>query len=318
MLCPSLHDSAVSLLRAHVASQAIADSPNRGLFCAPITRSAPIVRMSRMAFYLHRLLDAATSQEAATPATPGAAIAFAVLTGVGMLVGVWAIRRYESKALLHTGELIAFAAGLLIAGALLHLIERAVELVGPGRGLAWTLVGFLALYVVEAHFIPHVHARGDSHTEGDPHAPGPSHLGPLVIAGLAVHSIADGVSVGAALSAGALIGSVALLLVVAHKLPVGMAAMTALYHSGVPGNRALLLSGALASVTPIAVLISYFAFRGVSEDLLGILLALAGGSFLYVGAADLLPEGQATGKPVNTALFFVGAFFIAILKLWTH
>ncbi len=271
-----------------------------------------------MISYLHRFLSVAASPEAATPATPGAAIAFAALTGVGMLAGVWAIRRYESKALLHTGELIAFAAGLLIAGALLHLIERAVELVGPSRGLGWTLVAFLALYVVEAHFIPHVHARGDSHGEGHAYEPGPRHLGPLVIAGLAVHSIADGVSVGAALSAGALIGSVALLLVVAHKLPVGMAAMTALYHSGVPSNRAVLISGALASVTPVAVLISYFVFRDVSDELLGILLALAGGSFLYVGAADLLPEGQATGKPVNTVLFFIGASLIAVLKLWTH
>jgi zinc transporter ZupT len=79
-----------------------------------------------------------------------------------------------------------------------------------------------------------------------------------------------------------------------------------------------LISGALASVTPVAVLISYFVFRDVSEDLLGILLALAGGSFLYVGAADLLPEGQATGKPVNTVLFFIGASLIAVLRLWTQ
>jgi zinc transporter ZupT len=107
-------------------------------------------------------------------------------------------------------------------------------------------------------------------------------------------------------------------LVVVHKLPVGIAAMSALYHSGVPGSRAAWITVALAGITPLAVIISYFAFRGVSETTLGVLLALAGGSFLYVGAADLLPEGQAKGRIANTSMFFLGAILMAAIKLAAH
>ena len=114
------------------------------------------------------------------------------------------------------------------------------------------------------------------------------------------------------------IGSVTAILVVVHKLPVGIAAMSALYHSGVPGRRAAWITAALASVTPAAVIVSYFAFRGVSESVLGILLALAGGSFLYVGAADLLPEGQARGRAANTLMFLLGAIVMAAIKLAAH
>jgi zinc transporter ZupT len=232
-------------------------------------------------------------------APPAAAIGFALLTALGMLVGVWTVRRFEPWAIRHTAELIAFAAGLLVCGALLHLLPRAANLVGAEKGLVWTLVAFIVFY--EHH---HDHAVQT--------------VGPVVVVGLAIHSIVDGVSVGAGLTAGALLGSVTAMLVIAHKLPVGIAAMSALYHSGVPGQRAALITAALAMVTPLAVLVSYFTFRGISDELLGILLSLAGGSFLYIGAADLLPEGQAHGRPTSTGMFLLGSLVMVAIKLAAH
>ena len=249
------------------------------------------------------------------PASTTAVLAFAALTALGMLAGVAAMRRFEATAVKHSAELVAFAAGLLVSGALLHLISRAVELAGLGAGFAWTLAGFLAFYLLEAHFIPHVHARGDSAVD-EFRPPNHSHrMGSLVIGSLAVHSVVDGISVGAGLTAGTLVGSVTVILVVVHKLPVGIAAMSALYHSGVPGRRAGWITTGLALVTPVAVVATYFALRDVSGQVLGILLALAGGSFLYVGAADLLPEGQARGRLSNTVMFFFGAALMATIKL---
>jgi ZIP family zinc transporter len=127
--------------------------------------------------------------------------------------------------------------------------------------------------------------------------------------------VADGISVGAGLSASALLGSVSALLVLVHKLPEGIAAMSALYHAGVAARRAGWITAGLASVTPLAVLVSFFILRGVSANALGILLALSGGSFLYVGAADLLPEGQAHGRPANTGAFLLGGGVMAVVKL---
>ncbi len=268
---------------------------------------------------LAHLVSSATAQGTlGAPASLFTALFFAGLTAAGMLAGIWIVRRFENWAILHTGELIAFAAGLLVSGALLHLISRSVELVGEGNGLGWALAGFLAFYLLEAHFIPHVHARGDSPIDDHAHDHDHHHRGPIVVIGLGVHSVVDGVSVGAGLSAGTVIGSVTLTLVVVHKLPVGIAAMSALYHSGVPGRRAAWVTAVLASVTPIAVMISFFAFRDVSEEALGILLGLAGGSFLYVGAADLLPEGQARGRAANTSMFLFGAILMALIKLAAH
>ncbi len=265
------------------------------------------------------LLAALQDASSASPASLGTALFFAAFTGLGMFAGSLIVRRFEPWAIRHTAELIAFAAGLLVAGALLHLIPGAVELLGADRGVGWTLAAFLAFYLLEAHFIPHVHARGEQpiedHHEHDHHA---AHVGPLVVMGLAVHSLVDGLSVGASLSAGAVLGSVAALLVVVHKMPVGIAAMSALFHSGVAGGRAMWITATLASVTPVAVILSYLTLRDVPSETLGILLAIAGGSFLYVGAADLLPEGQARGRPTNTFMFLAGAAVMVAVKLAVH
>ncbi|UCF18509.1 MAG: ZIP family metal transporter [Gemmatimonadota bacterium] len=246
---------------------------------------------------------------------PVTAILLAALTGIGMLAGVWVIRRFESWAVLHTGELIAFAAGLLVSGALLHLIGQSVELVGVDRAAVWALVSFIGFYLLEAHFVPHVHARGDSPIEDHHGHERAQHIGSLTVLGLGVHSIVDGLSVGAGLAVGSVVGSVTAALVIVHKMPVGIAAMSALYHSGFPGRRAAWITGALALVTPTIVVISYLSFRSVAAGLLGVLLALAGGSFLYVGAADLLPEGQARGRVTNTLMFLLGTSIMALIKL---
>ncbi len=88
-----------------------------------------------------------------------------------------------------------------------------------------------------------------------------------------------------------------------------------LYHSGIRGRRAIWLSTALALVTPVVTLASYFVLRRVTDPLLGTLLALAGGSFLYVGAADLLPEGQARGRLASTLAFSAGLALMVGVKL---
>ncbi len=246
-----------------------------------------------------------------------AALLFAAVTGLGMLAGVWVIRRFESWAVKHTAELIAFAAGLLVSGALLHLVPSSVELIGGSSSLTWTLVAFLVFYLLEAHFVPHVHPRGEDPID-EHHHPPHRHIAALLVIGVGVHSLVDGVSVGAGLSAGTLLGSVAALLVVVHKMPVGIAVMSALYHSGVPGPRAAWTTSMLALVTPVAVVVSYLTIRNVSANVLGVLLGLAAGSFLYVGGADLLPEGQARGRPINTLMFGAGAALMMGVKILAH
>lgn len=258
-----------------------------------------------------------------------AVLSFALLAGGAGLAGVWLMYRHEAWARRHTGELITFASGLLVSGSLLHLLDHGGELVGWRPALGWALAAFVTLYVAENHFLPHPHAReaGDR-THSDRfagHAVHPTLHGggsgrpgveAAAIFGLALHSLLDGIAVGAGFSASFLTGSVIVSLVVSHKLPVGIASMGVLYHGGLARARAFRYSAVVALITPAAVLVSFALLRDASNALVGTLVAAAGGSFLYVGAADLLPEGQASGKRRNTFIFLLGvALMLGVLLL---
>ena len=245
-------------------------------------------------------------------------IIFAALSGVAGLVGVWLMSRHETWARNHTAELITFASGLLVAGSLLHLLTRAGEMAGVSNAMIWALIAFVVLYVSENHVLPHPHARMEEDC-GHLHAHVADGYGWNAIAGLGLHSVLDGVAVGAGFSASYLTGSVIVALVISHKLPVGIASMGVLYHGGVERAKAVRYSASVALITPIAVLVSYAFLRDATPSVLGAILAAAGGSFLYVGAADLLPEGQASAPGRNTLAFMLGVVvMVAALLLAPH
>jgi len=55
--------------------------------------------------------------------------------------------------------------------------------------------------------------------------------------------------------------------------------------------------------------------RDLSELLIGILLALAAGTFIYVAASDLIPQTHEKNNLQNLIAFIVGAFFIYVISL---
>lgn len=244
-----------------------------------------------------------------------AVILFALIAGAAGLVGVWLMARHEIWARKHTAELITFASGLLVAGSLLHLLTQAGEMAGAQTAMIWALAAFVALYVSENHFLPHPHARTEEDC-GHHHAHSPDGFGWTAIAGLGLHSVLEGVAVGAGFSESYLTGSVIVALVVSHKLPVGIASMGVLYHGGAERAQAVRASAAVALVTPVAIIASFALLQNASTVVIGSIVAAAGGSFLYVGAADLLPEGQASAPGRNTFAFLLGlAVMVAALFL---
>ncbi len=243
-----------------------------------------------------------------------AVILFAIIAGGAGLIGVWLMARHEAWARTHTSELITFASGLLVSGSLLHLLPRAAGMAGMTTAMGWALAAFVVLYVSENHFLPHPHARMEEDC-GHHHAHSPQGYGWTAVVGLGLHSVLDGVAVGAGFSESTLTGGVIVALVVSHKLPVGIASMGVLYHGGADRAQAVRASVSVALVTPLAVVVSYAMLQNASTSLIGSLVAAAGGSFLYVGAADLLPEGQASAPGKNTLAFILGLAVMVTLLL---
>lgn len=222
----------------------------------------------------------------------------AVLPFLSTLLGGWAVFRLRHR--LHVA--MAFAAGILVATALVDLIPESIELIGGAdpaiaTGLA-AIVGFLIYASVEA-FI-HQGSYEHSHDPNqDPHVPhehaeplstARSTLGWLAPAGLIVHSTLDGVAIGLGYEAGPEIGLLVMLAVLVHDFADGLNIVTVAFAGGRGRRGAIVLLAFDAVATFVGVAISQvIPLDGVQ---LGLLLGAFGGAFIAIGASHLLPEAQ--------------------------
>jgi zinc transporter ZupT len=74
----------------------------------------------------------------------------------------------------------------------------------------------------------------------------------------------------------------------------------------------------IALLTPVGAVISYFFLVSIAQHYLGMLLALTAGSFIYLAAADLLPEMHHEHHRANPIFFFTGILVVALFGRLIH
>lgn len=206
----------------------------------------------------------------------------------------------------------SIAAGVILGVAFLGLIPETFSL-NP-RALPFILVGFLALYVVETVAI--FHGGAEMHYEGG-HTHVHSSRGLAVFAGLFLHSLIDGIVIGVGFSVSEPLGVITAAMVTIHKLPEG-AITFSLLVGRISRFRAILLSLAVAAAAPVGTLSGVFALPGLSVATQGCLLALASGSFLYIGASDLVPETHTEKARLNAVFLLAGVALAYLLVHFLH
>jgi len=154
-----------------------------------------------------------------------------------------------------------------------------------------------------AHEAYHQHGQGHvhAHDSTDASAPAAAHrLSWVGIAfGLGLHTLIDGVALGAALlgaetaDVGNLLGAGVFLAILLHK-PLDAMSITAIMQSGGWGSRAMkLVNIGFALLCPLGALLFYYGIDLVTIDPVDVVaaaLAFAAGAFICIALSDLLPE----------------------------
>jgi len=196
--------------------------------------------------------------------------------------------------------LVAFAAGSLLGSVFFHLIPLAAP-ADPGgseHGLAyaWVIGGFASFLALEQLLHWHHCQTGAAHGGRKP-------MTYLILIGDALHNFLDGMSVASAFVLDPRAGVATWLATAAHEIPQELGDFAVLIHGGWPRRRALLFN-LLSSLTfLIGGVLAYYLSR--SLDLSTVML-FGAGNFLYIGAADLVPEVKADERLGMAALSFVG------------
>lgn len=228
------------------------------------------------------------------------ALVSVLLVSAISLVGLLALSRRHDVLARRLPLLVSLAAGVLLGGAVLHLLPEAVEALGPSLWLPGLfLVGFLGFFVLERYLWFHHHGPASGALDPRiPHRPGhglaedcpdPHPVVIMNLVGDGVHNLIDGMAIGAAYLVDPAAGLATTLAIALHEIPQEIGDFAVLVQGGLSVRRALLLNLASALVAVVGTVVA-LVVGGAVDGFSAALLPVTAGSFLYIAAADLIPE----------------------------
>lgn len=235
-----------------------------------------------------------------------------VLSGVAggglMLAGGALLLRHYSWALKNRLALLAFAAGSLLSLAFTEFLPEAFEANESVAGLT-LLVSFCAFFITDLLFHPHFEqsAKGE-------------HTIPVswILIGWWFHYFLDGVALGIAFLNSFSTGLLVSLAMSVHKFLDGINASSLLMspsRSPAQVNRFLAF---LTLGTPAGALVSVLFPLPDSSTFLAARFAILAGLFIYISAADLLPQFHDKRESRMVILFVLGIATFVVIRLLLH
>lgn len=211
----------------------------------------------------------------------------------------------------HTGTqvVMSLVSGLMLGVAFYHLLPHSTALLGGVQAVDtavwWLMVGLVTMLLLLRVF--HFHQHDFSHEEAlhhdhhhhhhgvDASVHGLSWVG--IALGLALHTLIDGVALGAimygATAAGGLVGLGVFLAILLHKPLDAMSIVTIMEAGGWSRRARTVTNLAFALMCPLGALLFFFGvdmFGDGSQAVVAAALAFAAGAFICIALGDLLPE----------------------------
>ncbi len=233
------------------------------------------------------------------------------------LIGLFTLSLTKARLRKIASVFISFAVGALLGDSFIHLIPETFSQADPPlRSSLLILAGMMIFFVVEKLLR---HRHGILHDHHHPGAVRHPELATINVLGDALHNFIDGVLIGVSYLASPTLGFSTTIAVLFHEIPQEFGDFGILVHSGLSVRNAVLLNLASASTSILGAVLALIAGSVAQETVVLFLLPVAAGGFVYLAAADLIPELQhdrsLRGLVSQTSLMSLGMGLMAVLAI---
>ena len=212
----------------------------------------------------------------------------------------------------RTQLVMSLVSGLMLGVAFYHLLPHAMvqfdDAHAADTAVWWLMIGLIVMLLLLRlfHFHQHDfsdeedhhHHHGHSHGHDHAHAGGAHGLSWMGIAlGLALHTLIDGVALGAVMrgvsAENSLLGIGVFLAILLHKRLDAMSIVTIMQAGGWSSGARRITNAVFALMCPLGAMLFYFgvgSLSGSQEYVVGAALAFSAGAFICIALSDLLPE----------------------------
>lgn len=235
--------------------------------------------------------------------------------GVGGATVIGAGIGFLFKNLSHkfSDIVLAFAAGVMLAAAVMGLIIPSLEFGGKLKLLVTIggiFAGAVCLNLIDK-LVPHLHKMVGPDIEE--HQKNNLSKVLLFVMAIGIHNLPEGIAAGVGFGSGdvnqALIiaGGIAL-----QNIPEGMVIIAPMLSAGVSKGKTFVIALLTGLVEVVGTLIGYFAVS-ISTVILPFALAFAGGTMLYVVSDEMIPETHAHGAERGATYALLVGFAVMMI-----
>lgn len=237
--------------------------------------------------------------------------------GVGGATIIGAVLGFLIKKVSHKFNdiVLGFAAGVMLAAAVIGLILPSLEYGGSG-GLLVTIIGIFAGAVCLNFLdklVPHLHTMVGVDQESHPDGTDQLNKILLFVMAIGIHNLPEGIAAGVGFGSGnvaealTIAGGIAL-----QNIPEGMVIIAPMLAAGISRKKTLFIASMTGMVEVLGTLLGFWAVN-ISNAILPFALAFAGGTMLYVISDEMIPETHAHGNERGATYALLAGFCLMLL-----
>ncbi len=243
-------------------------------------------------------------------------LVFLTAAGIGGATIIGAMLGFVFVRIPHkwNDAIMGFAAGVMLAAAIMGLIIPATEITGKGQ--IWIIgigifAGAIVLNMMDK-LTPHLHHLSGMEEE--------AHRGNesidkvlLFVMAIAIHNLPEGLAAGVSFGGDDIGNAITVALGIAlQNIPEGMVIIAPMLLAGMKKSRTFILAISTGFVEVIGTLLGYMAVS-IVEEILPFALAFAGGTMLYVVGDEMIPETHSHGYERMATYSMITGFFVMLL-----
>ncbi len=237
--------------------------------------------------------------------------------GVGGATVIGAVIGFVFKNISHkfSDIVLSFAAGVMLAAAVLGLILPSIEYGGKFAipiTVTGIFAGALCLNLIDK-LVPHLHRMVGADTE-EHRSNADINKVLLFVTAIAIHNLPEGIAAGVGFGSGntgeamLIAGGIAL-----QNIPEGMVIIGPMLAAGISAKRTFVCALATGLVEVVGTLLGYFAVS-IASAILPFALAFAGGTMLYVISDEMIPETHAHGEQRGATYALLVGFCVMLVS----
>ncbi len=237
--------------------------------------------------------------------------------GVGGASVIGALLGFVFKKTTHkfSDIVLAFAAGVMLAAAVIGLILPSLEYGGQFPLLvtvAGVFCGAVCVNLIDK-LVPHLHKMTGVDQESHPEKQQQLNRVLLFVIAIAIHNLPEGIAAGVGFGTGntaeaiTIAGGIAL-----QNIPEGMVIIAPMLAAGMSHSRTFLIAIITGIVEVVGTLLGFLAVS-ISSAILPFALAFAGGTMLYVISDEMIPETHAHGSERGATYSLLAGFCLMLI-----